>query len=146
VAIIFVIPVKMGIQTNISESKWLNLGGKENTTPRGAKSRRCAIPKGLRMLDKAFREEVHNLQLARLLAQQGIVSFPETIDQNVEGARRMPDVLVEFQGLRTIIEGKVDDQPGAMENVHDDAYRRVAEGLAHIGIAVLYPERTKSHT
>ena len=105
----------------------------------GARWRRRAIPKGLRMLDKAFREEVHNLQLARLLAQQGIVSFPETIDQNVEGARRMPDVLVEFQGLRTIIEGKVDDKPGAKENVHNDAYRRVSEGLAHIGIAVLYP-------
>lgn len=51
----------------------------------------------------------------------------------------MPDVLVEFQGLRTIIEGKVNDQPGAQDNVHRDAYKRVFEGLAHIGIAVLYP-------
>ncbi|MDP3062919.1 MAG: hypothetical protein Q8O40_06890, partial [Chloroflexota bacterium] len=57
----------------------------------------------------------------------------------IEHRRHIPDVLVVFQGLRTVIEGKVDDQPSAAQNALQDAQERVDKGIAHIGIAVVYP-------
>ncbi len=54
----------------------------------------------------------------------------------------MPDVLVTFQGLRTVIEGKV-DAPGAAANVQDQARTRVEDGVSHLAIAVLYPPKLR---
>lgn len=86
-----------------------------------------------------FREEVLNVVLAKLLNERGIVSTPERIIRSALQGRHMPDVLVIFQGLRTIIEGKVDDHPDAARQVLADASRRVEDGIAHLAIAVLYP-------
>jgi len=86
-----------------------------------------------------YREEVLNVLLAQLLDEQGIVSAPEQSLKRVSKTRRVPDVLVLFRGLRTAIEGKVDDHPTATEDVLKDAKGRVEQGIAHIGIAVLYP-------
>lgn len=91
------------------------------------------------MPDSSFREEVLNVELARILQKQGLVSYPETRQQTAAGKTALPDVLVIYQGLRTIIEGKIEDQPDSQENVHRQAYKRVTDGLAHIAIAVLYP-------
>jgi len=92
------------------------------------------------MSDTGYREEVFNVLLALLLHQRGVVTAPEqSLKQAVEGRRHVPDVLVSFQGLRTVIEGKVDDQPQAQEAVLLQAQERVTRGIAHIGVAVLYP-------
>ncbi len=56
----------------------------------------------------------------------------------------MPDVIVDFYGLRTAIEGEVDDQVNAESKAIDSARRRVAEGIAHIGVAVIYPARLRN--
>lgn len=91
------------------------------------------------MTTSGFREEVLNVILAQLLGERGVVSVPETIERWPMQGRRMPDVLVVFQGLRTVIEGKVGDQPDAEGQVLDNARGRVEQGIAHISIAVLYP-------
>lgn len=92
------------------------------------------------MTDGSYREEVFNVILAQLLHERGVISAPEQILRAVTGRqRRMPDVLVTFQGLRTAIEGKVADQPGAEEAVRQNAMGRVEQGVSHLAIALLYP-------
>jgi hypothetical protein len=91
------------------------------------------------MVTTGYREEVLNVLLAQLLNEQGIVSAPEQSLKRVSKTRRVPDVLVLFRGLRTAIEGKVDDHPTAAEDVLKDTHGRVEQGIVHIGIAVLYP-------
>ncbi len=87
-----------------------------------------------------FRQEVLNVLLAQLLRERGVVAAPETIiAYGPEKRRRMPDVIVSFRGLRTIIEGEVDDQSRARDRALNSARRRVEEGIAHIGVAVVYP-------
>ncbi|MFH1560597.1 MAG: hypothetical protein ABID84_04225 [Chloroflexota bacterium] len=88
-----------------------------------------------------YREEVFNVLLALLLHERGVVTAPEQSFRQVidgRGRRHIPDVLVVFRGLRTVIEGKVDDQPDAAENALRQAQERVDKGIAHIGVAVLY--------
>lgn len=51
----------------------------------------------------------------------------------------MPDIIVEMRGLRVAIEGKVDDVPNAWQVALSQAEERVKKGLAHLGVAVLYP-------
>ena len=91
-------------------------------------------------MSDGYRQEVFNVLLAQLLAEGGIVAAPENILKlGPERRRRMPDVMVDFQGLRTIIEGEVDDQPKAREKALASATKRVEEGIAFIGIGVVYP-------
>jgi len=93
------------------------------------------------MTDGGYREGVFNVVLAQLLDERGVVCAPEKVLRRVarQRWRRMPDVLVTFQGLRTIIEGKVSDQAGAKEASLDAARKRVEEGISHMGIALVYP-------
>jgi hypothetical protein len=87
-----------------------------------------------------FRQEVFNVILAQILTEHGVISAPERIIKARPGmTRRMPDVLVDFRGLRLIIEGEVEEAPDAQERALSSARRRVEEGLAHIGVAVAYP-------
>lgn len=90
------------------------------------------------MTSGAFREEVLNVVLAELLSERGLVSVPETVLRRQEGTR-LPDVRVVFRGLRTSIEGKFSDVPNAKAIAIGQAKERVDEGIAHIGIAALYP-------
>lgn len=85
-----------------------------------------------------FRQEVLNVLLAQVLAERGIVAVPETILKSSVGNRKMPDVLVEYQGLRVMIEGEV-ESPQARAKALKSAHKRVEDGIAHIGIAVVYP-------
>lgn len=92
------------------------------------------------MTTGGYREEVLNVALAQVLAEQGVISVPETVlRQPVGGHRGMPDIMVDFQGLRTVIEGKVDDQPAAEEAALRAARQRVERGIAHLGVALVYP-------
>lgn len=87
-----------------------------------------------------YREEVFNVLLALLLHERGVVTAPEqSWREAIERHRHVPDVLVVFRGLRTAIEGKVDDRAGAAEEVLKQAQERVDKGIAHIAVAVLYP-------
>lgn len=81
-----------------------------------------------------MREEVLNVQLAMVLAPQGLVALPE---QRLPDA--LPDVLVVFNGLRLGLEGKVADQPQAERLVWQQARERVDKGIAHLALALLYP-------
>lgn len=87
-----------------------------------------------------YRQEVFNVLLAQLLQERGVISAPERIIKSgPERTRRMPDVIVTFHGLRTAIEGEVGDQPNAEGRALESAHKRVEEGIAHIGVAIVYP-------
>lgn len=87
-----------------------------------------------------LREEVLNVILALLLNKRGIVAAPEQILRSaVENKRVMPDVLVDYLGLRMAIEGKIGFTPAARKGAIDAARGRVECGVAYIAIAVLYP-------
>lgn len=93
-----------------------------------------------------YRQEVFNVLLAQLLQERGIVSAPEDVlKTSPESQRKMPDVLVDFSGLRTAIEGEVDDQQNYGSKAIDSARRRVEQGIAHIGVAVIYPSALRQH-
>ncbi|MBI2846245.1 MAG: hypothetical protein HYX82_00025 [Chloroflexi bacterium] len=92
------------------------------------------------MTVSGYREEVFNVLLALLLHERGVVTAPEqSLRQAIEQRRHIPDVLVVYRGLRTVIEGKVADKAGADDKALEQARDRVNSGIAHIGIALLYP-------
>jgi hypothetical protein len=89
-----------------------------------------------------YRQEVFNVILAQILQDRGVISVPEKVIKAFlakPGQRRMPDIMVNFMGLRTVIEGEVDDQPDAKNRALESARKRVEDGIAHIGVAVIYP-------
>lgn len=92
-----------------------------------------------------YRQEVLNVVLAQLLQERGVASAPESIASvaQVEDVR-IPDVLVRFRGLRVAIEGEVSDAPDAAHEALASAWRRVSDGIAHIGLAVVYPQQLRS--
>ncbi len=94
---------------------------------------------------RAHRQEVLNVTLARLLARRGVVVAPEAILSAPAGRRRMPDVLVEYRGLRVVFEGEFGESPTAWDRAWEAALKRVKEGLAHMGVAVVYPPSLRRH-
>ena len=91
-----------------------------------------------------YREEVLNIYLAELLQDRGIVSVPETIThQGKTRRRKMPDIVVDYTGLRVVLEGKVDDVPQAREQAFQAAQARIEQGIVQIGIAVVYPAHVR---
>lgn len=94
-------------------------------------------------MGNSYRQEVFNVLLAQLLQERGVITAPENIIKlSLKGERRMPDVIVNFNGLRTAIEGEI-SQPDAEKRALDSARKRVDEGIAHIGIAIIYPKRLR---
>lgn len=87
-----------------------------------------------------YRQEVFNVLLAQVLQERGVVSAPEQILHVKGHGRKMPDVIVNFRGLRTAIEGEIGYRPNAYQLALQSAQQRVEQGIAHIGIAVVYPE------
>ncbi len=85
-----------------------------------------------------FRQEVLNVLLAQVLVERGVVAAPENILTTSAGKRKMPDVLVEYQGLRVMIEGEIASAQ-AQAKAKSSANKRVEDGIAHIGVAVVYP-------
>jgi hypothetical protein len=57
----------------------------------------------------------------------------------------MPDVLVDFQGLRLAIESEYASS-GAEDKASKAALRRVEEGIAHVGMALIYPSTLRTAT
>lgn len=88
-----------------------------------------------------YRQEVLNVILAQLLQERGVITAPESIIRSgVKRERRMPDlIIVNFHGLRTAIEGEVGDHADAPDLALASARLRVEQGIAHIGVAIVYP-------
>lgn len=84
------------------------------------------------------RQEVLNVLLAQLLQERGLEVAPEQIIKDPSGLRRVPDVIVDFQGLRLAIEGEF-ASPAAHEKASKSATHRVEDGIAHMGMALVYP-------
>jgi len=91
------------------------------------------------------REEVLNVLLAQSICDTGLTADPENI-LKVRGARQMPDVLVYLQGLRCSIDGKYSDNPNCRDELQTQVANRLANGLAHIGVGVVYPTALRSLT
>lgn len=91
-----------------------------------------------------FRQEVLNVLLAQLLNERGVVNSPENIIKGgVEQKRRMPDIIVNFSGLRIAIEGEVGDNLDAQSRALESARKRVEESISHIGVAIVYPKQLR---
>lgn len=90
------------------------------------------------MEQSVFRQEVLNVALAQLLSERGIVATPE-----IRLPVALPDVLVVFRGLRLAIEGEVGDHSDAERMAWRKASERVEKGIAHIGLALVYPEKLR---
>jgi hypothetical protein len=84
------------------------------------------------------RQEVLNVLLAQLLQERGLDVSAEQIIEEPSGLRRMPDVIVDFQGLRLAIEGEFASR-SAHEKASRSANQRVEDGTAHMGMALVYP-------
>jgi hypothetical protein len=92
----------------------------------------------------ANRQEVLNVVVAQLLEERGLVAAPEQIISRLDlRSRRMPDVLVDFQGLRLAIESEYAAR-GAEDKASRAALRRVSEGIAHVGMALIYPDALRT--
>lgn len=91
------------------------------------------------------REEVLNTELAGYLARgvtralripEASVRVINTKTSGPRGRRRAPDIqLVDFFGVRIIVQGKIDDLDSAIA----DCKQSIIEGLADACIAVSYP-------
>ena len=94
----------------------------------------------------ALRQEVLNVLLAQALQRRGLVVTPEQILKAASEDsrhRHIPDVLVDFQGLRLVIEGDF-DTGSAEADVAEQTRKRVEKGISHLGVAVLYPRSLRS--
>jgi len=91
----------------------------------------------------ASRQEVLNVLLAQLLQERGLVAAPEQILKPRSGEVKLPDILVDFQGLRLVIEAEFANAQGARERAYKKAEERVEQGIAHVGVAVVYPPGLK---
>ena len=92
-----------------------------------------------------YREEVFNVIIAQLLHQRGIVATPEQIlNHDLKQDREMPDVIVQYNGLRTIIEGRIIKTKSAQDELIRFTRQRVQKGIGQLGIAIIYPESFRS--
>ncbi len=87
------------------------------------------------------REEVLNTCLADVLHAFGINADPETIQS---GGKHRPDVILDYRGMRVVIEGKLADTAKARDKVAQQAQQRVDLGIAQIALAVVYPATLRS--
>ena len=95
------------------------------------------------MADFRNREEVVNTQLANLITDMGITADAEKV---LSHGKHRPDVMFQLRGLRVVIEGKFDDNVNAKETVMKDARNRVRNNIAHIAIALVYPDELRTAT
>ncbi len=84
------------------------------------------------------REEVINTYLAKIVSELGVVADAETV---LSRGQHRPDVLFQLRGLRVVIESKIGDTQGAGENALKDAMERVQNNIAHIAVALVYPNK-----
>ncbi len=81
-------------------------------------------------------ETTLNVLLAELLEKRGLFGASELIFKRREKVRK-PDVLVRIQGVRVVVEGKI-LKPTAKQELSAQCVGRIDEGLADVGIGVIY--------
>jgi hypothetical protein len=79
---------------------------------------------------ETVREENLNIMLAELLTESGLKAVGEVIIR-----RKMPDVLIDINGVRVIIEGK---KLGKREELYKNACGRIDNGLCDVVMMVEY--------
>jgi hypothetical protein len=90
------------------------------------------------MTDK-HREEVLNVTLAELLCGYGMAATPESIQTKAHGgSKALPDVLIQYRGMRLAIEGKYADVARSEAVVSKQAQERIDTGISQISLAVQY--------
>lgn len=90
------------------------------------------------------RQEVMNVLLAQLLQERGLVAAPEQIFKQPLRSVSLPDVIVDFQGLRLAIECEFGKDGTAKKAAYQAAKNRVEQALSHVGVAVIYPAKLRS--
>jgi len=81
-----------------------------------------------------FREENLNVMLAELLAERGLRALGELILRR--GSKRPePDVLIELNGVRIVVEGK---WPGAWNDLVRQCEERLDNNVCHLCVMVEY--------
>jgi len=86
-----------------------------------------------------LRQEVLNTALAEILQTRGIDATPEQVLSSGISTKAMPDVMFKFRGLRVVIECEIAGT-SAQRKAYESAKNRIEEGLAAVGIALVYPK------
>ncbi|MEM2322862.1 MAG: hypothetical protein QW657_06635, partial [Candidatus Bathyarchaeia archaeon] len=82
----------------------------------------------------SFREENLNVMLAELLAERGLRALGELILRR-GGRRPEPDVLIELNGVRIVVEGK---RPGAWNDLVRQCEERLDNNVCDLCVMVEY--------
>ncbi len=90
------------------------------------------------------REETVNILFAQILSEMGVASIPEILISSYDRTRQIPDILLKYKGLRVVIEGKYEDSPNSRKKVTEQIRNRILNGIAHIGIAIIYPSELRN--
>jgi hypothetical protein len=85
-----------------------------------------------------------NVLLAQLLQERGLVAAPEQVFKQPLRSISLPDVIVDFQGLRLAIECEFGRDGTAKKVAYRAAQNRVEQAIAHIGIAIVYPAKLRT--
>jgi hypothetical protein len=96
------------------------------------------------MPEVRLRQEVLNTALSELLTERGIEATPERV--LMQRGKKMPDLLATLHGLRVVVEAEVGGVAGADQKAQVSAAGRLSEGIAAIGIALVYPAELASQT
>jgi hypothetical protein len=83
-------------------------------------------------------EENLNVMLAELLAERGLKALGEVILRK-EGRRPQPDVLLELNGIRIIIEGKK-QKPGIWDELIKRCIERIDNGVCDLCVMLEYAD------
>jgi hypothetical protein len=84
----------------------------------------------------SFREENLNVILAELLTERGLKALGEVILRKKKG-RPEPDVLIELNGVRIVIEGK---KPGMWKALVDQCKERLDNNVCDLCVMVEYAD------
>ncbi len=84
----------------------------------------------------SLREENLNVLLAELLAEKGLKALGEVILRKKSG-RAEPDVLLELNGVRIVIEGK---KPGMWDTLIEQCNKRLDENICDLCVIVEYAD------
>lgn len=88
------------------------------------------------------REETVNTLLALTLSHYGLMAEAEIIRKS-GGTKKLPDIYFKLDGLDVMMEAKFARKEAA-EAVYEQALERLHQGLAHITIAIIYPEHLRN--
>ncbi|MCD6282503.1 hypothetical protein J7J84_02700 [bacterium] len=83
-----------------------------------------------------FSEASINVTLAELLSQRNLIAGAELITKG-DGEPRRPDVMLNHQGFRIILEGKIEKKT-ARKELETQCKKRVTEDLCDISLGVVY--------